>query len=302
MQIDKINLMKEVPPGIAQIKQHIVTLMKRQRNLSHYPKVIKKLREFKKAYPILPRYVSPHASEEMISIEGIDHPIRYFTKSEKAEKLVLFIPGGNFCYDQQYDYDKLVESVLDEQTQAIVKPYPLAPESIFPEAHENVLSWVTHMLANKGRYVQGEDVILCGIGSGCHIALWVFNQLQKRESIKKLLLIDGLYQVNALALSDAPSAESLSGTLGCYFVDQIHNNPDINLIQKFTPNDVPTLVVTGSGHALAHESIQLAAISGFHSSDTNILIIPGALNEFLMYDDVQSREAMAMIKSWLNNG
>ena len=96
MQIDKINLMKEVPPGVAQIKQHIVTLQKRQRNLNHYPKVIKKLREFKQAYPILPRYVSPHASEEMITIDGVNS-CSLFHQIEKAEKLVLFIPGGNFC-------------------------------------------------------------------------------------------------------------------------------------------------------------------------------------------------------------
>ena len=300
MQIDKINLMKEVPPGVAQIKQHIVTLQKRQRNLNHYPKVIKKLREFKQAYPILPRYVSPHASEEMITIDGVNHPVRYFTKSEKAEKLVLFIPGGNFCYDQQYDYDRFIENLLDDETQAIIKPYPLAPESIFPESHENVLSWVTHMLANKGKYVQGDEVILCGVGSGSHIALWVYHQLKIRESIKKMVLIDGLYQVNALALSDLPSAESLSGTLGCYFVDQIHNNPDINLLQKFTPTDIPLLIVTGSGHRIAHESIQLAAIAGFHSTNTNALIVPGAMNEFLMYDDGQSKEAMTLIRSWIN--
>ena len=39
MKIEPIKLMKEIAPGVAQIKQHIVTLIKRQKNLAHYPKV-----------------------------------------------------------------------------------------------------------------------------------------------------------------------------------------------------------------------------------------------------------------------
>gem|GEM_PF-3154788 len=300
MKIEPIKLMKEIAPGVAQIKQHIVTLIKRQKNLAHYPKVINQLREFKKSYPIVKQYTSPHVSDESTLVNGKQHNYRYFNCSETANKLILFFPGGNFCYDQRWSYDRLMDALLNKETNIMIKEPILAPENIYPSAHEDALEWTRHLIKDRNKYVPGDELILVGAGSGCHTALWIYNQLKDRSMIKKMVMVDGLYQMNTLALSDLPSAESMSGTLGCYFVDQVHNNPEINLLQNSIAIEIPILFVTGSGHKLANETIQMAAICGFNSMTVDLMVVPGAIHEFLMYDDIQTQEADQLISDWIH--
>lgn len=301
MQINPIHFMQDIPPGVAQIKQHFQTLQKKQKSLSNYPKTILKLREFKEAYPLIPRYISKYATNETITHNNKPVYVRYFNQSEKALKLIIFFPGGNFCFNQQYDYDLLCEALINDNTQLLVMPPVLAPENIFPSAHEKSLELVTHVIQNREKYMPGNEVLLVATGSGCHIANWVYQRLPNRSTIKKIVLIDGLYQINTLALLKNQNAESLSSTLGCYFVDHIHNDPTINQIQFFNPYHHPVLFVSGSDHPLCSETVQMASVSAFNCKKIDMLTVPGAIDEFLMYDGVQQREALQLISSWINS-
>lgn len=186
MQINPIHFMQDIPPGVAQIKQHFQTLQKKQKSLSNYPKTILKLREFKEAYPLIPRYISKYATNETITHNNKPVYVRYFNQSEKAQKLIIFFPGGNFCFNQQYDYDLLCEALINDNTQLLVMPPVLAPENIFPSAHEKSLELVTHVIQNREKYMPGNEVLLVATGSGCHIANWVYQRLPNRSTIKKL--------------------------------------------------------------------------------------------------------------------
>ena len=298
MQINSLNLMQDVSPGAAQIKQHYQTLQKKQKALSHYPKTIQKIREFKSAYPLVQRYISKYASEESIDIGPTTIKARYFNDTDKAKKLIVFFPGGNFCFDQQYDYDLLCESFINDHVQLLIMPPTLAPESIFPAAHEKALQLISHIMAHQQDYMPSSELIFAATGSGCHIANWVYHHLPDQEMVKKMILIDGLYQITALSSTNALQADSISGALNCYFVDQIHSNPFINQIQHFQPYHMPILFVSGSHHSLCGETIQMAAMSSFNCKDIDLLTVPGAIHEFLMYDGTQQKEALRLINEW----
>ena len=301
MQINSLNLMQDVPPGVAQIKQHFQTIKKKQRSLAHYPKTIQKIREFKSAYPLTPRYISKHASDESIEVGSLLVKARYFNHSENAKKLIFFFPGGNFCFDQQYDYDLLCDALINDNTQLLVIPPMLAPENIFPHAHEKALELITHIMTHKNDYMPSDEIIFVAAGSGCHIANWVYQHLPDQSMVKKMVLIDGIYQITALSLTNDTHADSISSTLSCYFVDQIHNNPFINQIQYFQPYQMPVLFVSGSDHSLCNETIQMAAVSAFNCKDIQLLTVPGAIHEFLMYDGIQQKESQKLISEWVHH-
>lgn len=299
MHIERLTLLKPAPPGTGQFTHHIEILRKKQRRLAHYPKTIPDLRKFKQEYPILPRYQSPHSSLESLNTSTKKISFRFFTQQKLAKTVFIFFPGGNFCYDQTHDYDRFLETILSEQINVIVPILPFAPSQIFPQIHDEATTFVQHVLNDVDNIFNASEVIIGGAGSGAHIAMHVYNQFKQNDKIKKMILIDGLYQMNALALADLPSPETLSGTLGCYFVDYIHHAVSINPLQNDCKIQIPTLVVTGSAHTLAHESIQLAAIAGFYSRSIDLLISPGAIHEFLMYDYPQSKETMRLISDWV---
>jgi acetyl esterase/lipase len=125
--------------------------------------------------------------------------IAFWLKNPKAEKLVIYFPGGGYCIPALPGHFDLVEALAKDlekhgqDTGILFMTYELAPLGRWPRQLEQALSLLQYAIDVLGK--RPSDIILQGDSSGAHLVLAVLSHLahpHPHSSIAPLTLNENL--------------------------------------------------------------------------------------------------------------
>jgi len=120
---------------------------------------------------------------EKIDIDG--HDVYHF-KNRKSNKVIIFIHGGAYVSEASFFHYRLVDKICKESNAEVYFPiYPLAPNHIYKESYDLMLSLYKRLLGNN------KEIIIMGDSAGGGFSL-AFTQYLNELNIEcpaKLILI-----------------------------------------------------------------------------------------------------------------
>ncbi|MCA9801252.1 MAG: alpha/beta hydrolase [Cyanobacteria bacterium HKST-UBA02] len=185
---------------------------------------------------------------------------------DEALPVLLYMHGGGFVVGCSEDTDYITRRICFENNLVVVSiNYPLAPESVFPEALNRCLNVERELRSNADSFqFDFEELLLCGDSAGANLAAGVALRLSERGTPAAGLIMLAPWLDMNVELYDSFNRLAPDGIVydaafvgyarGAYVLHADWNNPLASPLYCDYSKLPPALLVTGTADPVFDQS------------------------------------------------
>ena len=236
-------------------------------------------------------FPSEEGRDRMIPGPGGLLRLRVFRPEGPARGVLLHIHGGGWVTGRPEMNDPVNEAVCRSDQIAVVSvDYRLAPEHPFPAAVDDCEAAAVWLLANAGRELGSERLLIGGESAGAHLAAATLLRVRDRyDAATRFVganLVFGAYDLGRLPSQRGVGAHADILTPGDleFFLDlftpgldaEARRDPAISPLYANLVGLPPALFTVGTADHLLDDTLLLAARWSVAGNPTELLVYPGA--------------------------